>query len=214
MPVILCCFPTRSARSLPSSLAAFAPPTTTCAPPRKPYASIATTTPVIQIPITAIGTSTSTNCSLTLGLAPDPVLQQQLIASSHRSTNWRRILPDTRNTLLLLKQQYRLAVISNSDGGIQDAIGAAGIADCFECIIDSAHVGIEKPTRRSSAPPWKPCRFSPAKASTSATSTPSMYSARVRSACEPSSSIPSAFTITRTARVFRRSPNCLTCCGF
>ena len=81
----------------------------------------------------------------TLGLAPDPVLQQQLIASSHRSTNWRRILPDTRNTLLLLKQQYRLAVISNSDGGIQDAIDAAGIADCFECIIDSAHVGVEKP---------------------------------------------------------------------
>ncbi len=81
----------------------------------------------------------------TLGLAPDPVLQQQLIASSHRSTNWRRILPDTRNTLLLLKQQYRLAVISNSDGGIQEAISAAGIADCFECIIDSAHVGVEKP---------------------------------------------------------------------
>ena len=47
--------------------------------------------------------------------------------------------------MLLLKQQYRLAVISNSDGGIQDAIAAAGIADCFECIIDSAHVGVEKP---------------------------------------------------------------------
>ncbi len=81
----------------------------------------------------------------TLGLAPDPVLQQQLIASSHRSTNWRRILPDTRNILLGLKERYRLAVISNSDGGIQDAIAAAGIADCFECIVDSAHVGVEKP---------------------------------------------------------------------
>jgi HAD superfamily hydrolase (TIGR01509 family) len=81
----------------------------------------------------------------TLGLAPDPALQQQLIASSHRSTNWRRILPDTRDSLLGLKQQYRLAVISNSDGGIQEAISAAGIADCFECIIDSAHVGVEKP---------------------------------------------------------------------
>ena len=81
----------------------------------------------------------------TLGLAPDAVLQQQLIASSHRSANWRRILPNTRNTLLLLKQQYRLAVISNSDGGIREAISAAGIADCFEYIIDSAHVGVEKP---------------------------------------------------------------------
>jgi HAD superfamily hydrolase (TIGR01509 family) len=81
----------------------------------------------------------------TLGLATDAALQQQLIASSHRSSNWRRILPDTRNILLRLKQQYRLAVISNSDGGIQDAISAAGIADCFECIIDSAHVGVEKP---------------------------------------------------------------------
>ena len=81
----------------------------------------------------------------TLGVAPDPLLQQQLIASSHRSANWRRILPDTRNTLLLLKQQYRLAVISNSDGGIQEALTATGIADCFESIIDSAHVGVEKP---------------------------------------------------------------------
>jgi putative hydrolase of the HAD superfamily len=81
----------------------------------------------------------------TLGLPPDEALQQQLIASSHRSANWRRILPDTRSILLGLKQQYRLAVISNSDGGIQDAVSAAGIADCFECIIDSAHVGVEKP---------------------------------------------------------------------
>jgi HAD superfamily hydrolase (TIGR01509 family) len=82
---------------------------------------------------------------LTLSLPPDAALQQQLVASSHRSTNWRRILPDTRNILLGLKQQYRLAVISNSDGGIQEAISSAGIADCFECIIDSAHVGVEKP---------------------------------------------------------------------
>ena len=82
---------------------------------------------------------------LTLSLPPDEALQKQLIASSHRSANWRRILPDTRNILLELKQQYRLAVISNSDGGIQEAISAAGIADCFECIIDSAHVGVEKP---------------------------------------------------------------------
>jgi HAD superfamily hydrolase (TIGR01509 family) len=81
----------------------------------------------------------------TLDLAPDPLLQQQLIASSHRSTNWRRILPDTRDILCGLKQRYRLAVISNSDGGIQEAISAAGIADCFESIIDSAHVGVEKP---------------------------------------------------------------------
>jgi len=82
---------------------------------------------------------------LTLGLASDEALQKQLIASSHRSANWRRILPDTRNVLLLLKQEYRLAVISNSDGGIQEAISAAGIADCFECVIDSARVGVEKP---------------------------------------------------------------------
>jgi len=81
----------------------------------------------------------------TLGLAADPVLQQQLIASSHRSANWRRILPDTHGILTGLKQKYRLAVISNSDGGIQEAISAAGIAGCFECIIDSAHVGVEKP---------------------------------------------------------------------
>ena len=145
MPVILCCFPTRSAPSLPSSLAAFAPPTTTCAPPKKPCASIATTTPVIQIPTTAIGTFTSTNSSLRSVSLPTQFC--------NNSSSPPPIAPQTggayyrtrADTLLLLKQQYRLAVISNSDGGIQDAIDAAGIADCFECIIDSAHVGVEKP---------------------------------------------------------------------
>ena len=150
----------------------------------------------------------------TLGLAPDPVLQQQLIASSHRSTNWRRILPDTRNTLLFLNQQYRLAVISNSDGGIQDAISAAGIADCFECIIDSAHVGVEKPDPAIFRAALNAMHVQPSESVYVGDSMPSTCSARVRSACEPSSSIPSAFAITRTARAFRRSPNCLTCCDF
>jgi HAD superfamily hydrolase (TIGR01509 family) len=80
-----------------------------------------------------------------LCLPPDPALRRQLIKDSHHSANWRRILPGTRELLLRLKQRYRLGVISNSDGGVQEALRAAEIADCFECIIDSAHVGVEKP---------------------------------------------------------------------
>lgn len=81
----------------------------------------------------------------TMNHPADPALQQELIASSHKSANWRRVVPGTRETLLQLKSQYRLGVISNSDGGMQEAITAAGLADCFECLIDSAVVGCEKP---------------------------------------------------------------------
>jgi len=81
----------------------------------------------------------------TLNLPADPELQKELIACCHKSTNWRRIVPRTCEILLELKRDYRLGVISNSDGGVRQALAVAGIGDCFECVIDSANVGFEKP---------------------------------------------------------------------
>ena len=47
--------------------------------------------------------------------------------------------------MLRLRKEYRLAVISNADGKIADALNRGGIADCFETITDSGIVGKEKP---------------------------------------------------------------------
>ena len=68
-----------------------------------------------------------------------------LIQSSRTSGSWDRVLPGTRDVLDELRAKYRLAVISNSDGGISDLLHHCGIGDCFECITDSRHAGSEKP---------------------------------------------------------------------
>jgi FMN phosphatase YigB (HAD superfamily) len=48
----------------------------------------------------------------------------------------------------LAGQGARVAVISNSEGGLAALLGEIGIADAFERIVDSARVGIAKPDRR------------------------------------------------------------------
>jgi putative hydrolase of the HAD superfamily len=53
--------------------------------------------------------------------------------------------PGTREALLRLAQKYRLGVISNADGKIAQVLERSRIADCFEVIIDSGIVGLEKP---------------------------------------------------------------------
>ena len=68
-----------------------------------------------------------------------------LIAAARTSSNWDKVLPGTRETLLALKKNYRLGVISNSDGGMPNLLARLDLADCFEAIIDSAHVGYQKP---------------------------------------------------------------------
>jgi len=68
-----------------------------------------------------------------------------LVAAARTSSNWCMVPPSTRETLLSLKQQYRLGVISNSDGGMPDLLARLGLADCFETTIDSALVGYQKP---------------------------------------------------------------------
>jgi HAD superfamily hydrolase (TIGR01509 family) len=43
---------------------------------------------------------------------------------------------------------FRLAVVSNSDGRVEQALEAAGLRDYFEVVIDSGRLGVEKPDPR------------------------------------------------------------------
>jgi HAD superfamily hydrolase (TIGR01509 family) len=62
---------------------------------------------------------------------------------------WVRPEPGTRQVLEgLLEAGLRLAVVSNADGRVHEYLETAGLADCFEFILDSAVVGIEKPDPR------------------------------------------------------------------
>jgi len=73
------------------------------------------------------------------------VLREALMANTQRAANWDQIRPGTREALERLRREYRIAVISNSDGKIAEVLARCGIADCFETITDSGIVGCEKP---------------------------------------------------------------------
>jgi HAD superfamily hydrolase (TIGR01509 family) len=75
----------------------------------------------------------------------DHALCEQLVSSIRDSANWDQILPGTRERLSILGQKYRIAVISNADGRIEDVLRRCAIADCFRTITDSGLVGFEKP---------------------------------------------------------------------
>ncbi len=68
-----------------------------------------------------------------------------LVENTQNSANWDQILPGTRDALDRIGQKFRIAVISNADGGIERVLTRCGIADCFESITDSGIVGVEKP---------------------------------------------------------------------
>jgi HAD superfamily hydrolase (TIGR01509 family) len=75
----------------------------------------------------------------------DDALRHQLVAGIRDSGNWDQILPGTRQHLLHFAGRYRIGVISNADGRIEDVLRRCGIADCFRTITDSGLVGYEKP---------------------------------------------------------------------
>jgi HAD superfamily hydrolase (TIGR01509 family) len=75
----------------------------------------------------------------------DDVIRDQLVAAIRNSGNWDTIRPGTAEQLRELGEQYRLAVISNADGKIENVLRKCGIADCFRTITDSGLVGYEKP---------------------------------------------------------------------
>lgn len=76
---------------------------------------------------------------------PDPELKQQLMAGTHTSANWDIVLPGTREILERIGREYRIGVISNADGKIDEVLNLCGIGDCFLHITDSGIVGHEKP---------------------------------------------------------------------
>lgn len=75
----------------------------------------------------------------------DADLHSQLVNSIRNSANWDQILPGTCEHLEEIGKRYRIAVISNADGGIEDVLRRCSIAKCFRTITDSGLVGYEKP---------------------------------------------------------------------
>jgi putative hydrolase of the HAD superfamily len=72
-------------------------------------------------------------------------LVKRLVENTQKSSNWDQILPGTRAALDRIRKEFRIAVISNADGKIENVLSRCGIADCFESITDSGIVGFEKP---------------------------------------------------------------------
>jgi putative hydrolase of the HAD superfamily len=77
---------------------------------------------------------------------PDDNIARTLVDNTRSSANWDQILPGTREALDRIRNQYSIAVISNSDGRIDAVLRRCGICDCFACITDSGVVGHEKPS--------------------------------------------------------------------
>jgi putative hydrolase of the HAD superfamily len=78
-------------------------------------------------------------------LGEDISIRDVLVEKTQNSANWDQVPPGTRDCLDRLRQNFRIAVISNADGGIERLLSRCGIADCFESITDSGIVGVEKP---------------------------------------------------------------------
>jgi putative acetyltransferase len=72
------------------------------------------------------------------------------IAREHRQANlWSAAAPEARETLeVLARRGYRMGVISNADGRVRKLLEDQGLATHLEFILDSTHVGVEKPDPR------------------------------------------------------------------
>ncbi len=75
----------------------------------------------------------------------DDAVLEQLVSGIRDSANWDQIRPGTADHLRAIGRRYRIGVISNADGRIDDVLRRCHIADCFRTITDSALVGYEKP---------------------------------------------------------------------
>ena len=81
---------------------------------------------------------------------PEREAAARRIAQEHTRANlWSGAAPGARETLGVLRERgYRLGVISNADGRVRKLLEEAGLATHLEIILDSAHVGVEKPDPR------------------------------------------------------------------
>ncbi len=75
-----------------------------------------------------------------------PAVAERVREEHARDHLWTHALDGTRETLrALLDAGYRLGVISNADGRVEGLLERTGLRDCFELVLDSAVVGVEKP---------------------------------------------------------------------
>lgn len=75
----------------------------------------------------------------------DVSLRLELVNLARTSSNWSRMRAGTTDVLESMKLNYRLAVISNSDGHMDQRLATIGLGKYFENVIDSGNVGYEKP---------------------------------------------------------------------
>lgn len=75
-------------------------------------------------------------------------LHSKLIALARKSLNWSVVAPDAISVLEILKRDYRLGVISNADGTVDEQLRRSRLSSYFELIVDSGRCGFEKPDAR------------------------------------------------------------------
>jgi HAD superfamily hydrolase (TIGR01509 family) len=62
---------------------------------------------------------------------------------------WSAVAAGSRESLARLRAAgFRLGVVSNSDGRVEQALQAAGLRPYFDVVVDSALIGVEKPDPR------------------------------------------------------------------
>jgi len=78
-----------------------------------------------------------------------PEILRKIYARHQREHLWSWLDPEAKDTLHTLHARgYRLAIISNADGQVPEAMAKLGIDQYFDHIVDSALVGVEKPDSR------------------------------------------------------------------
>lgn len=78
-----------------------------------------------------------------------PAATECLLKLAKAEMLWRRTEEATPAVLARLRERgLRLAVVSNSDGRIENAFAQAGLTEYFDFFIDSFLVGVEKPDPR------------------------------------------------------------------
>lgn len=81
-------------------------------------------------------------------IAHDPALLDALAATTRRGVHWRSVRPGTSVVLTDLRLRYRLGVISNSDGSVEQLLDDLGLGQFFASVTDSTLCGCEKPDSR------------------------------------------------------------------
>lgn len=77
--------------------------------------------------------------------APTPFLAAELFERFAHAEAW-QVFADARDSLPKLRAAgLRLAVVSNFDARLPRLLADAGLADCFEAVVYSEEVGVEKP---------------------------------------------------------------------